>query len=88
MSPKVGESSLPTWAHGLEVTVNAIIRRVAPKLPRELRTVAIAYDKVELGVNRPLSVGQLAKLQGDRPALHRAFRLCLEHTEWTSPRFE
>jgi hypothetical protein len=69
-------------AKALEVTVNAIIRRVAPKLPRELRTVGIGSDKVELGVGKPLSVGQLTKLLGDRTALHRAMRQRLDHGDW------
>jgi hypothetical protein len=69
-------------AKALEVTVNAIIRRVAPKLPRELRTVAVGAERVELGAGKPLSVGQLAKLLGDRTALHRALRQRLEHGDW------
>jgi hypothetical protein len=69
-------------AKALEVTCNAIIRRVSPKLPRELRTVVVGAEKVELGSGKPLSVGQLARLLGDRTALHRAFRQRLENGEW------
>jgi hypothetical protein len=69
-------------AKALEVTVNGVIGRVAPRLPKELRVVAIGKERVELGVGKPLSVGQLAKLLGDRTALHRAFRQRLEHGDW------
>jgi hypothetical protein len=69
-------------AKALEVTVNGVIGRVAPKLPQELRAVAIGKERVELGVGKPLSVGQLANLLGNRTALHRAFRQRLEHGDW------
>jgi len=69
-------------AKALEVTCNAIMRRVAAKLPKELRTVAVGAEKVELGSGKPLSVGQLARLLGDRTALLRALRQRLEHGDW------
>jgi hypothetical protein len=69
-------------AKALEVTCNAIIRQVAPKLPRELRTIVVGTDKIELGAGKALSVGQLAKLLGRRTALHKALRQRLENGDW------
>src|SRR3954454_3294301 len=61
-------------AIALEVTCNAIVHRVAPKLPRELRTEAVGAEKIDLESGKPLLVGQFTKLLGDRSALHRALR--------------
>jgi hypothetical protein len=69
-------------AKALEVTCNAIIRRAATKLPRELRTVAVGAEKVDLESGKPLSVGQLARLLGDRTVLHRALRQRLDNGDW------
>ncbi|HKU59915.1 MAG TPA: hypothetical protein VJQ44_01765, partial [Gemmatimonadales bacterium] len=42
----------------------------------------LGAEKVDLESGKPLSVGQLARLLGDRTALHRALRRGLEHGDW------
>ena len=69
-------------AKSLEVTVNAILRRVGPRLPRELRRVRVDDEPIELGAGRHLSTGQLAQVLGGRSALQKALRQRLENGDW------
>jgi hypothetical protein len=66
----------------LEVTCNALLRKVGLRLPRELRQVTIDQARVELGDGKPLSIGQLAGVLRGKTALHRALRQRLENGDW------
>jgi hypothetical protein len=70
------------FAKALEVTCNALLRRVGPRLPRELRLVTIDRQAVDVAAGKPLSIGQLAGVLGAKTALQRALRQRLEHGDW------
>jgi hypothetical protein len=70
------------FAKAVEVICNAILRRVGPRLPREVRTITLDRQPVDLAVSKPLSIGQLANVLGNRTALHRALRQRLDHGDW------
>ncbi len=66
----------------LEVTCNAVLRQIGPRLSQDVRQVEVDGDKVDLAQGRHLSIGQLARvLRGKRP-LHRALRQRLENGDW------
>jgi hypothetical protein len=69
-------------AKALEVTCNAILRRVGPRLPREMRHVVIDRQSLDLGAGAHLSTGQLAHVLRGRSALHRALRQRLANGDW------
>lgn len=69
-------------AKALEVTCNAILRRVGPRLPRELRTITVEHQPIDIGDGKHLSVGQMAQVLRGKTALHRALRRRLEHGDW------
>jgi hypothetical protein len=70
------------FAKALEVTCNAILRRVGPKLPREVRTVTLDRQPADVTTGKPLSIGQLAHVLGNRTPLHRALRKRLANGDW------
>jgi hypothetical protein len=70
------------FSKALEVTCNAILRRVAPRLPREVRNVVMDGQRLDLATARPLTIGQLSHALGSRSALHRALRQRLAHGDW------
>ncbi len=70
------------FAKAVEVTCNAIMRRVAPRLPREVRSIAIDRQQVDLATTKPLTIGQLAHTLGGRSALHRQLRQRLHNGDW------
>jgi len=55
---------------------------VAPQLPRELRTVTIDRQPVDLATFRPLTIGQLAHVLGGKTALQRQLRQRLVNGDW------
>ena len=60
-------------AKAIEVTCNAILRRVGPTLPKELRTVTIDQKPVDVGAGKALTLGQLAHvLEDERAAASRS----------------
>lgn len=68
-------------AKALEVTCNAVFKRVGPRLPQELRTVVIEGKPVDLSAGKHLSVGQLAQALRKGP-LHRALLQRLDNGDW------
>lgn len=74
-------------AKALEVTCNALLRRVGPRLPQELRRVTIDGETLDLGSGRHLSTGQLAKALGRKGALQKALRQRLQNGDWFVDRF-
>lgn len=69
-------------AKALEVTCNAVLRQIGPRLPREVRQVKVESDRIDLADGRHLSLGQLAHvLRGKRP-LHRSLRQRLDNGDW------
>ena len=60
------------FAKAVEVTCNAILRRVAPRLPQNMRAVEFGSDSVQLG-GGALTTGQLASVLG-RAQLQKQFR--------------
>ena len=69
-------------AKALEVTVNAVLRQVAPRIPREVRKVAVDDKSFDLADGRHLALGQLAHLIRRKGKLERALRRQLEHGDW------
>jgi hypothetical protein len=74
-------------AKAVEVTCNAILRRVGPRIPRELRQVRIEADTVEVGASRHLTIGQLAHILRVKTPLHRQLRKSLENGDWFVDQF-
>ncbi len=68
------------FAKAVEVTCNAILRRVAPRLPQNMRAVEFGSDTVQLG-GGALTTGQLASVLGRAP-LQKQFRQQLENGDW------
>ena len=68
-------------AKAVEVTCNAVFRRVGPSIPRELRQVKVDNRTVEIGSGH-LTIGQLAQVLRARGALQRFFRKGLDHGDW------
>ena len=69
-------------AKAVEVTCNAILRRVGPQLPREVRTVTIDRQPVDVGAGKALTLGQLAHVLRTKGPLHRQLRQRLDHGDW------
>lgn len=69
-------------AKTVEVTCNAILRRVAPRIPQNLRQVRVGADTIELGGSAHLTTGQLASLLRNKTALHRQLRQQLQNGDW------
>jgi hypothetical protein len=69
-------------AKAVEVTCNAILRRVGQHIPRELRRVRIEEETIELGAGGHLSTGQLAKVLRGKSTLQRQLRQRLENGDW------
>ncbi|MDQ3136688.1 MAG: hypothetical protein M3Q93_03765 [Gemmatimonadota bacterium] len=74
-------------AKALEVICNAVLRQVAPILPRELRQVTVDGKPLDLADGRHLSLGQLAHVLRPKGALQRALRQRLENGDWFVDRF-
>jgi hypothetical protein len=68
-------------AKAVEVTCNAVLRRVGPSLPRELREVKLEGKTLDLA-NAHLSIGQLASVLRGKTPLHRALRRRLRNGDW------
>ena len=68
-------------AKAVEVTCNAVLRRVGPLLPRELRQVKLDGKTLDLATAH-LSIGQLASVLRGRTPLHRALRQRLRNGDW------
>jgi len=68
-------------AKAVEVTCNAVLRRVGPSLPRELRQVKLDGKTLDLATSH-LSIGQLAMVLRNRSPLHRALRQRLRNGDW------
>jgi hypothetical protein len=68
-------------AKAVEVTCNAILRRVGAALPRELRQVKLDGKTLDLATAH-LSIGQLASMLRGRTPLHRALRQRLRNGDW------
>jgi len=69
-------------AKAVEVTCNALLRRVGPHLPREIRQVRVEGDTIDLGAGKHLSTGQLAHVLRTRGPLQRQLRQRLENGDW------
>jgi hypothetical protein len=74
-------------AKAVEVACNAILRRVGPQLPREVRQVKIEGDTIDLGSAGHLLTGQLAHVLRGRTPLHRQLRQRLENGDWFVDQF-
>jgi hypothetical protein len=68
-------------AKAVEVICNAVLRRVGPSLPRELRQVKLDGKTLDLATAH-LSIGQLATVLRGRTPLHRALRQRLRNGDW------
>jgi hypothetical protein len=66
----------------LEVTCSAILRRIGPSIPRELRMVRIDTKTIDLSTGGHLSTGQLAGVLRGKTALHKFLRQRLENGGW------
>jgi hypothetical protein len=69
-------------AKAVEVTCNAILRRVGPRLPREVRQVKTDRETIDVGGVGHLSIGQLASVLRNRGPLHKQLRQRLENGDW------
>lgn len=69
-------------AKAVEVTVNAVLRRVGPQLPRELRQVRTDHEPLDLGAVGHLTIGQLAGVLRHRGPLLKQLRQRLVHGDW------
>jgi hypothetical protein len=69
-------------AKALEVTVNAVLRRAATKIAREVRQVTVDDKRLDLADGKHLALGQLAHLLRRKGTLERALRRQLEHGDW------
>jgi hypothetical protein len=69
-------------AKALEVTCNAILRRVGQSLPREVRQIKIEQETIDLGAGKHLSTGQLANVLRKKSPLHRQLRQRLTNGDW------
>jgi hypothetical protein len=69
-------------AKAVEVTCNALLRRVGPRLPQEIRLVRVEGDTIDLGAAKHLSTGQLAHVLRTKGPLQRQLRQRLENGDW------
>jgi hypothetical protein len=71
-------------AKAVEVTCNLILRRVAPRLPQELRRVDLesGKPKMDLADGRHLTLGQISHLLRHTRPLLRQFVQRLENGDW------
>jgi hypothetical protein len=69
-------------AKAVEVTCNAILRRVGPRLPLEVRKVKTARETTDVSVGGHLTIGQMATVLRGRSALHKHLRQRLENGDW------
>jgi hypothetical protein len=69
-------------AKAVEVTSNAILRRVAGRIPQHLRSVRVGADNVQLGTSTHLTTGQLAHVLRGKTPLHKQLRQQLENGDW------
>jgi hypothetical protein len=69
-------------AKAVEVTCNAILRRVGPRLPLEVRKVKTDRETIDVGAVGHLTIGQLAAVLRGRSALHKQLRQRLENGDW------
>jgi hypothetical protein len=67
-------------AKTVEVTCNAILRRVAPRLPQSVRVVQFGTDTIQIGAGA-LTIGQLASVLGRTP-VQKQLRQQLENGDW------
>ena len=73
---------LGSLSKALEVSCNAILRRAAAKLPREVRKVKLEKGEVDLTEGRHLSLGQLSRAIRSHRPLRGALIRILENGEW------
>jgi hypothetical protein len=69
-------------AKAVEVTCNAILRRVGPRLPQEVRQVRTDRETIDVGAVGHLSIGQLASVLRNRGPLHKQLRQRLDNGDW------
>jgi hypothetical protein len=67
-------------AKTVEVTCNAILRRIAPRLPQNMRVVQFGADTIQIGAGA-LTIGQLASVLGRTP-VQKQLRQQLENGDW------
>lgn len=73
---------LGSFSKAMEVQVNELLRRAAPKLAPKERLANIDGATVDVTGRRALTLGQLAKAIGGERALNDGVRRVLEHGAW------
>jgi hypothetical protein len=71
--------AIPPWLrsaarHPLRGCIHLRLRRVGPRLPREVRQLKTDRETIDLSAIGHLSIGQLATVLRNRGPLHRQFR--------------
>lgn len=78
---------LTSFAKAIEVQVNALLRRVLPRIPAPARRVNRDGRTVDLKDALPLPLGDLSRAIGGERALHAALAQGVDHGVWFTGSF-
>jgi hypothetical protein len=73
---------ITSFAKAMEVQVNAFLARAAARIPRSARQANVDGRTVDLGEERGLSLGELARVIGGERELNEALATVLDQAGW------